>query len=245
MGLEGFSGWRVRLTPRRGVPTPAVVGGAVLFGGGFGSHEIYAVDAATGQRRWQYRTTDDGPTAAAVLDGVALFNTESCTLLAVDAATGTRLWEKWVGDPLLAQPAAAGAQVLMPYPRYGSHWLAAFDLRQGTQRWEVRLGHDVITAPVISNGKAYVSTYDGSVTCIDAMSSQIRWTKAMNATSAPWIAGDFVHVAAECALGVLVPPCERWESAGVFLRTARADGRHRPARRGLDEGGGVEVGGLP
>jgi outer membrane protein assembly factor BamB len=80
-----------------GVPTPAVVGGAVLFGGGFGSHEIYAVDAATGQRRWQQRTNDDGPTAAAVLDGVALFNTESCTLLAVHSATGNRLWEKLGG----------------------------------------------------------------------------------------------------------------------------------------------------
>lgn len=194
-GLEGFSGYRVRVASRRGVPTPAVVGGAVLFGGGFGSHEIYAVDAATGQRRWQYRTRDDGPTAAAVLDGVALFNTESCTLLAVDSATGTPLWEKWLGDPLLAQPAAADAQVLMAYPRSGSHWLAAFDLRHGAPRWEVRLGHDVITAPVISNGKAYVSTYDGSVTCIDAVSGQILWTRAMNATSAPWIAGDYVHVA--------------------------------------------------
>jgi outer membrane protein assembly factor BamB len=194
-GREGFSGWRVRLKPRRAVPTPAVAGGAVLFGGGFGSHEIYAVDAATGQGRWQHRTTDDGPTAAAVLDDVALFNTESCTLLAVDSATGTRLWEKWLGDPLLGQPAAGGGQVLMAYPRFGSHWLAAFDLRTGTQRWEVRVGHDVITAPVISNGKAYVSTYDGSVTCIDAFSGTIHWTRPMNATSAPWIAGDYVHVA--------------------------------------------------
>ena len=181
------------------MPTPAVAGDAILFGGGFGSHEVYAVDAATGQHRWQYRTKDDGPTAAAVLDGVALFNTESCTLMAVDAATGARLWEKWLGDPLLAQPAAADGQVLMAYPRFGSHWLAAFDLRDGTQRWEARLGHDVITAPVISNGKAYVSTYDGSVTCIDAITGTILWTRPMNATSAPWITGDQVHVAQRSA----------------------------------------------
>jgi hypothetical protein len=57
------------------------------------------------------------------------------------------------------------------------------------------VGHDVITAPVVSNGKADVSTYDGSVTCIDAISGTIVWTKRMNATSAPWIAGDYVHVA--------------------------------------------------
>jgi outer membrane protein assembly factor BamB len=59
----------------------------------------------------------------------------------------------------------------------------------------------VITAPVISNGKAYVSTYDGSVTCIDATTGTIFWTRPMNATSAPWIAAGEVHVAQRSAQG--------------------------------------------
>jgi outer membrane protein assembly factor BamB len=44
--------------------TPAVVDGKVFLGGGFGSYEFYALDAKTGKLLWQYRTGDDGPTAA-------------------------------------------------------------------------------------------------------------------------------------------------------------------------------------
>jgi hypothetical protein len=67
--------------------------------------DIYGVDVATGSLRWQKRTSDDGPTAAVVLDALALFNTESSTLLAVDVTNGDVVWEKWLGDPLL-HPAA-------------------------------------------------------------------------------------------------------------------------------------------
>jgi outer membrane protein assembly factor BamB len=167
----------------------------VIFGGGFGSYEMYALDEATGTLRWQVHTRDDGPTAAVVADGAALFNTESCTLMAVDAATGAPLWEKWLGDPLLAQPAAGDGRVVMVYPRGGKHWLGAFDIRSGGQLWETETGHDVITAPVIADGHVYMSTYDGAVSCIDAATGHLRWTRPMQATSAPFIFDGQVYVA--------------------------------------------------
>src|SRR5512135_3915423 len=72
----GFAGWRVRIDAQRAVPTPAVSGSHVLVGGGFGSYEFYAFDARTGAVAWHLRTKDDGPTAAVLADGVAVFNTE-------------------------------------------------------------------------------------------------------------------------------------------------------------------------
>ena len=129
-----------------------------------------------------------------MLDGLALFNTESCTLLAVDVATGALVWDKWLGDPLLAQPAAAGEHVFMVYPRQGKHWLAAFRMRTGEPVWETPLAHDVITAPVLAEGKLYVATYDGIVTCLDPAAGALCWTKAMDATSAPWICDGRVFV---------------------------------------------------
>jgi outer membrane protein assembly factor BamB len=192
---EFFAGYRARITPARGVATPAISDGAVIFGGGFGSYEMYALDAATGTPRWQVHTRDDGPTAAVVADGVALFNTESCTLMAVDAATGAPLWEHWLGDPLLAQPAAGDGRVVMVYPRDSRHWLGAFEIRSGRQLWETETGHDVITAPVIANGQVYMATYDGAVTCIDATTGHRSWTKPMAATSAPFVFEGQVYVA--------------------------------------------------
>src|SRR5262245_44144988 len=145
----GFAGWRVTLEPQRAVPTPAVARGRIFVGGGFGSYDFYAFDARSGAQAWHLRTTDDGPTAAVLTDGFVVFNTESCTLVVVEAASGKVVWEKWLGDPLLAQPAVMDGRVFMVYPKDGQHRLGAFTLKQGQPLWETRLDHDVITAPVV------------------------------------------------------------------------------------------------
>jgi Ca-activated chloride channel homolog len=193
-GSRRFPGWRVRLLVPRAVATPCFSHGYVIFGGGFGSHEIYARRTSDGQPAWCLRTKDDGPTAVTALEGFGLVNTESCTLEAFDIRTGELRWEKWLGDPLLGQPGAADGRVFMAYPRAGAHRLGAFTLRTGKQTWERPIGHDVITAPICKDGKVYVATYDGAVTCFDAVSGEVCWSKALNATSAPWTCGDEVYV---------------------------------------------------
>jgi hypothetical protein len=75
-------------------------------------------------------------------DGLVVFNTESCTLEVVEAVSGKLLWEKWLGDPLLAQPAVMDGRVFMVYPKDGQHRLGAFTLKQGRPLWETRLDHD-------------------------------------------------------------------------------------------------------
>ena len=191
----GFSGWRMALEQKLGVPTPAVVGDRLFVGGGFGSYDFYAFDARTGAQAWHVGTSDDGPTAAVVTEGLVVFNTESCTVIVVEAATGKRVWEKWLGDPLLAQPAVMGGRVFMVYPRDGRHWLGAFTLREGRPLWATRLDHDVVSAPVVAEGKVYLSTFDGMVWCIDPESGRVQWSQQLQATSAPWVYQGDVFVA--------------------------------------------------
>ena len=191
----GFGGWRVRIDPQRAVPTPAVSGSRVFVGGGFASYEFYAFDAHTGTVAWHLRTKDDGPTAAVLADGVAVFNTESCTLEAVEMSSGKVLWERWLGDPLLAQPAVMEERIFMAYPMAGEHRLGCFGLRDGRPLWETRLDHDVITAPVVAEGKVYLSTFDGTVWCLDPRTGRVDWSQALQATSAPWIYQGDVFVA--------------------------------------------------
>src|SRR5207253_887606 len=90
-----MKGWKVVIPGNRPLATPAVVEGKVFIGGGFGSHEFYAFDAATGKKVWQYQTKDDGPTAAVVQDGYIAFNTESCELEII-ALDGKPIWKKWL-----------------------------------------------------------------------------------------------------------------------------------------------------
>lgn len=191
----GFSGWRVRLDPTRSVPTPAVSDGRIFVGGGFGSYDFFAFDARTGNPVWHLHTKDDGPTAGVLADGLLAFNTESCTLEVVDLATGQVLWERWLGDPLLAQPAVMDGCVFMAYPHAGEHRLGCFSLRDGKPLWATRLDHDVITAPVVAEGKVYLSTFDGTVWCIDPHSGRVHWIQQLQATSAPWVYEGDVFVA--------------------------------------------------
>jgi len=191
----GFTGWRIQLEPRQGVPTPAVSEGRVFVGGGFGTHDFLAFDARTGTRAWHLRTKDDGPTAAVLAEGFVAFNTESCTLEVVEAASGAVAWERWLGDPLLAQPAVMDGRVFMAYPTRGGHRLGAFALKNGSPLWETRLDHDVITAPVVAEGKVYLSTFDGRVWCIDPVTGKVLWTQQLQATSAPWVFEGDIYVA--------------------------------------------------
>ena len=67
---DGKTGWVVRLPGSRPIATPAYADGMLFVGGGYGSHEFYAVDADTGKVIWKTQTGDDGPTAAVVADGM-------------------------------------------------------------------------------------------------------------------------------------------------------------------------------
>jgi outer membrane protein assembly factor BamB len=128
-------------------------------------------------------------------DDLVVFNTESCTLEVVEAASGRVVWTKWLGDPLLAQPAVMNGSVFMVYPKGGQHWLGAFTLKEGRPLWETRLDHDVITAPVVAEGKVYLSTFDGTVWCIDLETGRVHWSQQRQATSAPWVYHGDVYVA--------------------------------------------------
>lgn len=209
---DGKSGWVLRLPGNRPIATPAYDNGMLFVGGGYGSHEFYAVDAETGKIIWKIQTGDDGPTAAVVSDGMVAFNTESCTLVVVDEKTGRLLWQEWLGDPLMSQPAIDKGVLYMAHPaatgrparedaRYhprpaspgGSHRLLAAELRTGRHIWEQQISGDVITAPVVSDGIVYFTTFDGTSYSLNAVDGSVIWVKANAGTSAPVVSNGYLY----------------------------------------------------
>src|SRR5262249_14314126 len=167
--------------------------GNLFIGGGYGSHEFYAINAETGAVVWQIKTSDDGPTAAVVEDGCVAFNTESCTVIVVDALSGKLLWQEWLGDPLMSQPAIAKGKLFIAYPagqRKGqaqqydnssssahtsgspasktSHRLLCAELKTGKHLWEADISADVISAPVIEGDQVFLTCFDGTSFCLNA-----------------------------------------------------------------------------
>ena len=193
---NGWDGWQVDLPGKFQLATPCVVDGMVYIGGGFGSYEFYAFDATSGRPVWRIKVNDDGPTAAVVEDGYCVFNTESCTIFVVEARTGKMVWSKWLGDPLMSQPALAKGRIYMAYPGEGGHHLVCLAVKDGYQYWDKRIAGDIISAPVVdkANDLVYLTTFDGTVYCYETGDGALQWSKQYRATSAPFIANGQVYV---------------------------------------------------
>ncbi|MCB9598624.1 MAG: TonB family protein [Sandaracinaceae bacterium] len=191
-------GWVVRLpeSSRQHLLTPSYGGGHVYVGGGFESHQLYAIDASSGRIDWMAAAPDGGPTAAILDDDKVLFNTESCTLFALDAATGTPRWSRWLGDPLMSQPASTNGRVFSGHVRDGGGYgFTAMDLDDGHVLWTRWISADVMNAPVLDGESVYFTTMDGVVWRFDQATGRRVWRQRLGATSAPWLLGDALHVA--------------------------------------------------
>jgi Ca-activated chloride channel family protein len=183
---SGRKGWKLQLLGNRPIATVAYADGLVFVGGGYGSYEFYAIDASSGKVQWMYRTGDDGPTAAIVKKGYVIFNTESCIIYILKAKTGEKVWEKWLGDPLMSQPAADDENVYMAYPGSdGSHRLACMRLRDGSPVWDSRIAGDIISAPIIYKEAIYITCFNGTVYRYDKKTGKLIWAQEKNATCAP------------------------------------------------------------
>lgn len=198
---DGKGGWVVRIPGAHPIATPAYADGLLFVGGGYGSHEFYAFNAKTGQVAWKIPTSDDGPTAAVVDAGYVAFNTESCTVIVVDEKTGKVVWQEWLGDPLMSQPAISNGKLFIAYPAgqrspkhqnassqkpaHQGNALLAVDLKTGKHLWEQEIPTDVISAPVVSGNRVYVTCFDGTSLAFDASSGRVLWNKKGSATSAP------------------------------------------------------------
>lgn len=191
----GKTGWKVRVPGNRPLATVAYEDGMIFVGGGYGSYEFYAFDARTGKQAWMFKTGDDGPTAAVVRKGYVVFNTESCIIYVLKSKTGEKVWEKWLGDPLMSQPALDDNCVYMAYPGSdGTHHLACMTLDEGKEIWDVKIAGDLISAPIIDKESVYITCFDGSVYRYAIKNGKLLWSKQMNATCAPTIYDDRVFL---------------------------------------------------
>ncbi|HEY9733737.1 MAG TPA: PQQ-binding-like beta-propeller repeat protein [Drouetiella sp.] len=210
---DNREGWSLNIPGGHPIATPAYWNGMLFVGGGYGSHEFYALNAETGAVIWKYQTGDDGPTAAVVEDGLCAFNTESCTVFVLNARTGKLVWQEWLGDPLMSQPAIYRGKLYIAYPagqshgqnqsqsanwhgagvakkpekidpRY-SHRLLCADLKTGKHLWTQPITADAISAPIINNGQVLLTCQDGTSFCINADTGIKVWEKANSGTSAP------------------------------------------------------------
>lgn len=183
---DGQRGWVARPSDQL-LTSPAYADGKIFLGGGFASHHFYAYNAFSGSLDWALAAPDGGPTAAIVDEDRVFFNTESCTLFVADKDTGELVWKKWLGDPLMSQPALAGDLVISAYPKSGTHELGAFRVSDGEVAWKIEIDNDIIQAPHVAGGDIFFATMNGAAYRVRARDGHVHWQRDVGATSAMWV----------------------------------------------------------
>jgi len=126
--------------------------------------EVWAIDLATREVRWRYKTAQS-VIAQIALDGDFIyFGARDGSVHKVAAATGERA-ACWQGrDPILASPAVAKDLV---YVVTNAGRLVALDKRRLTPQWDEQIGAaPSISSPAVARGRVYVGSTGNGLLCI-------------------------------------------------------------------------------
>ncbi|HEX4419183.1 MAG TPA: PQQ-binding-like beta-propeller repeat protein [Kofleriaceae bacterium] len=187
--MTGSPVWRVDGAIATAINASPVVADGVMYGVN-GMDEVFALDAATGDRRWLVKLDPAGfdwgnATAGtpALAKGVLVVPTLYHDLVALDAMTGMELW-RHAGAPspvrsthyrgareagFEASPVVTGDLV---WAADTAGTLAALDLHTGAVLWQIALGTPVLGGLAVSGDWLVVASYDGAVRAFAAAPSE-------------------------------------------------------------------------
>jgi eukaryotic-like serine/threonine-protein kinase len=149
--------------PREGYLEPFVSGlvesGGRLFVGGADGH-VYALDAATGDRLWDF-PTGDKVWATATVDGNTLYiGSFDKTIYALDTADGREKWHYTTEGAIMATPLVDGGTV---YIGSFDRKLYALNAADGSLKWSFQGENWFWARPVVSGGSVYAACLDGKI----------------------------------------------------------------------------------
>ncbi|RME87139.1 MAG: protein kinase [Anaerolineae bacterium] len=148
-------------------------------------HNLYALDAATGEFIWKYATDGGVVSRPAIYEDNIYFGSEDFRLHVVSLRSGKVVWTYYTDGPVRSSPRIAEGHVFI-----GSddRCLHAVNTISGRASWRLELADAVRSTPFVSNELVYVGCESGDFYCI-TFSGDIKWTfHAKRAiTSSPWV----------------------------------------------------------
>jgi eukaryotic-like serine/threonine-protein kinase len=142
----------------------------VLFTGSY-DHNLYALNANTGEFLWKYPTEGGIVSKPAFFEGNIYFGSEDKRLHAVYARTGKLVWNYYTEGPIFSSPHISEGHVFI-----GSDdgYVHAVNANTSRRAWRVELGSAVRSTPLVSDGFVYFGTELGDFNCVD-MGGSVKW----------------------------------------------------------------------
>jgi eukaryotic-like serine/threonine-protein kinase len=214
---------QVRWTTTAGYIALAAAGGTAYVGRNNGT--AYALNAATGQVRWTYKTTGNHvsvPTVT-VAGSTAYIGSADNKVYALDTATGKAGWTyttqgsvDWSDQPV----AVAGNTIYVSDS--DDNQVYALDAATGQVRWIHSDGQDTLSSPAVAGGTVYVSSADSKLYALDAATGHVRWI--YNIGGAVFNAGPVAVAGGTVYVGTQDGSVDALDSATGKVRWTRATG---------------------
>jgi len=171
--------------------SPAVVDGTVYVGST--DHNLYALDASTGDKQWAFQTGASVNSSPAVVEGTVYVGSNDNNLYALDASTGKKQWAFQTGDRIKPSPAVVEGTV---YVGSTDHNLYALDASTGKKQWTFETGASVNSSPAVVDGTVYVGSDDNNLYALDASTGdkQFAFETGGSVNSSPAVVDGTVYV---------------------------------------------------
>jgi outer membrane protein assembly factor BamB len=186
--------------------SPTVVDGVVYFGSEDWS--LYAVDADTGTKLWEFRTNGFVDSSPTVVDGIVYFGANDSNFYALNAKTGEELWRFHTGKANQSSPAVADGMVL-----FGSDdsVFYALDAKTGEELWEYQADGPIISSPAVANGIAYFNTINDYFYALQASNGRFRLqVRITTTTSSPAVKDSVVYFNSSGSLVAIDGQARNW-----------------------------------
>lgn len=187
---------------------------------GSADKRLYAVDAETGQERWQFDTQDIVRSTPVVADGLVFFGSRDHNVYAVDAKTGALKWKYDTLREVVSSPLVVDGTVYI-----GSRCadLFAFEAATGRVKWKYFYWSSWVESSArMRDGTLYVGSSDAQqLFAIDAASGRRIWNFDTGGSnwSTPALTDKQVYIGAVGVLNYIV------DHHGGFFAVDRATGK--------------------
>ncbi len=163
---------------------------------GTSNGEVLAFDAADGKPRWQAQASSEIIAVPAVSGDLVLVRSVDGRVSAFDADTGKARWISQRPLPVLTLRNSGGILVTSTtaFVGYPGGKLVALSLSNGAPRWEASVTNpkgvteleriaDVTGTPQMQGSEVCAASYQGRVTCFDAATGEIAWSRPVSSAN--------------------------------------------------------------
>jgi len=170
--------------------SPAVGADGTIYVGS-NDHNVYALDAATGNKIWNFPTNGEVYSTPAVVDGFVYVGSRDKNLYALDASTGNEIWRYETSNSVYSSPAVVNGVVYIN--SYDTAY--ALDALTGNERWNFFAWGPVYSSSAVVNGRVYFGA-SNTVYALDAANGRKIWnyTTGNRVESSPAVANNVVYI---------------------------------------------------